>query len=139
MQRTQSPFIVLATAFVGLAVSTIVFLAPSIAFAAEPMPVMRTAPEPAPLDLRSTLDDSDEIATLDAIHTALSQVGDGGTYVWHRLHGRLSGIFQPTQSFKDKTGGVCRHLVVMLMAGRLTKRTEGIACRLPNGRWQLDG
>ena len=92
-----------------------------------------------PSDLRATLDDNDEVATLDAIHIALSQVGDGGTYVWHRQHGRLSGIMQPTQSFKDVGGNVCRHLLIMLVSGRHTQRTEGIACRLGNGRWQLDG
>ena len=121
----------------------IILLAPGLVLAAEPVPITRSSPDLGPFvgpsDLRATLDDNDEVATLDAIHIALSQVGDGGTYVWHRQHGRLSGIMQPTQSFKDVGGNVCRHLVIMLVSGRHTQRTEGIACRLGNGRWQLDG
>ena len=30
-------------------------------------------------------------------------------------------------------------MVVMLTTGKNTKKQEGIACRLPSGRWQLDG
>jgi surface antigen len=86
-----------------------------------------------------TLDEKDEIAALERIQYALSEVGDGKTYVWRRWHGKLSGLIQPTSSFKDPTGKVCRHLLVMMTTGRNTKRQEGIACRLPSGRWQLDG
>jgi hypothetical protein len=85
------------------------------------------------------LDENDEIAALEAIRVALSEVGDGSTYVWHRKHGRLSGIVQPTASFKDPIGRVCRHIVLIMTVGTATGRAEGIACRLPNGRWQLDG
>ena len=46
------------------------------------------------------LDENDEIAALEAIRVALTEVGDGGSYVWYRRHGRLSGIVQPTVSFK---------------------------------------
>ena len=49
------------------------------------------------------LDENDEIAALEAIRVALTEVGDGGTYVWHRQHGRLSGIVQPTLRFLLKT------------------------------------
>jgi surface antigen len=140
MSRDE-PFAFFATCAAALYLVAVVLFAPDIARAAEPTPtpVTRLSPEFAPYDLRATLDDNDEIATLDAISVALNQVGDGGTYVWQRLHGRLSGSFQPTQSFKDLSGNVCRHLVIMLVSGRHTQKTEGIACRLSNGRWQLDG
>ena len=85
------------------------------------------------------LDEKDEIAALERIQYALSEVGDGKTYVWRRWHGRLSGIVQPTASFKDGGGKVCRHLIVLMTSGTNTKKQEGIACRLPSGRWQLDG
>jgi hypothetical protein len=130
-----------ATAFAGLAMAAIIVLAPGLVLAAEPIPAARAStvsPQSMP-DLRPSLDDSDEVATLDAIHVALTQVGDGGSYVWHRTHGRLSGVFQPTESFKDPAGQVCRHLVIMLIAGSAVRKSEGIACRLASGRWQLDG
>ncbi|MFA6140574.1 MAG: hypothetical protein WC684_07610 [Hyphomicrobium sp.] len=85
------------------------------------------------------LDEKDEIAALERIQYALSEVGDGKTYVWRRWHGRLSGLVQPTASFKDTSGKVCRHLIVLMTTGQTTKKQEGVACRLPSGRWQLDG
>jgi hypothetical protein len=96
-------------------------------------------PKPKFADYRSLLDETDEVAALESVQLALSEVGDGSTYVWHRGHGRLSGIVQPTSSFRDAAGAVCRHVVVMLTAGPDTKKTEGIACRLADGRWQLEG
>jgi hypothetical protein len=85
------------------------------------------------------LDDSDEIAALSAIGRALREVADGSTYVWYRWHGRLSGVVQPTASFRDAAGRVCRHIVVILTTGARTGRVEGIACRLDDGNWQLEG
>jgi hypothetical protein len=85
------------------------------------------------------LDENDEIAALEAIRVALTEVGDGGTYVWYRQHGRLSGIVQPTASFKDQAGRVCRHILLIMTVGAARGRAEGIACRLGDGRWQLDG
>jgi hypothetical protein len=87
----------------------------------------------------STLDVRDEIAALERIQYALSEVGDGTTYVWRRWHGRLAGVIHPTSSYKDPSGKVCRHLMVLLTTGKRTSRMEGIACRLPSGRWQLEG
>ncbi|MCB1527455.1 MAG: hypothetical protein KDJ45_07120 [Hyphomicrobiaceae bacterium] len=85
------------------------------------------------------LDISDEIAALETLQLALSEVGDGSTYVWHRYHGRLSGVVQPTTSFKTSNGQVCRHLIVVLTSGSRSERKEGIACRLATGQWQLQG
>jgi len=85
------------------------------------------------------LDENDEIAALEAIRVALTEVGDGNSYVWYRRHGRLSGIVQPTVSFKDPAGRVCRHILLIMSVGAATGRAEGIACRLGDGRWQLDG
>jgi len=85
------------------------------------------------------LDEKDEIAALERIQYALSEVSDGKTYVWRRWHGRLSGLVQPTTSFKGDDGRICRHLIVLMTTGSTTRKQEGIACRLPSGRWQLDG
>jgi surface antigen len=85
------------------------------------------------------LDEGDEIATLNAIHTALQTVGDGGAYVWQRPHGLLDGIIQPTASFKNANGDVCRHLVIRLNSGAYSRQVEGIACRASDGRWSLSG
>lgn len=97
-------------------------------------------PHPRLTDLsRERLDIYDEVAALDAIRIALTQVGDGGSFVWYRNNGRLSGVVQPTRSFRDGTGRICRHIVVILTTGPRTGRVEGFACRLSDGGWQLEG
>lgn len=96
-------------------------------------------PKPSLADLKSTLDDTDAIAALEAVQLALTEVGDGATYIWHRRHGRLSGAVQPTSSFKDAGGHVCRHIVMALTSGSYSRKAEGIACRLRNGVWVLEG
>ena len=53
------------------------------------------APEPPRAAERvghdTMLDEDDEIAALEAIRVALTEVSDGASYVWHRRHGRLGG------------------------------------------------
>jgi surface antigen len=100
------------------------------------------SPPSQPINLAAppeTLNEKDEVAALERIQYVLSEVSDGKTYFWRRWHGRLSGLVQPTVSFKDADGKVCRHLIVLMKAGVMVKKREGIACRLPTGRWQLDG
>lgn len=89
--------------------------------------------------LNSPLDESDEIAALESLQFALTEVADGSTYVWHRSNGKLSGLVKPTSSFKDSAGAICRHVLVVLNSSATTKKTEAVACRLASGIWQLDG
>src|SRR5262249_36509264 len=112
---------------------------------ATPAPCTCSSPERAPAptprprfaDHSQDLDDRDEIAALNAIGVALTEVGDGASYVWHRGNGRLSGVVRPTASFKDHSGRVCRHIMVLLTTGYRTGRVEGVGCRLGDGSWQL--
>jgi hypothetical protein len=90
-------------------------------------------------DLKATLNATDERAALEALQVALTEIADGATFVWHRHHGRLSGVVQPTSSFKDASGRVCRHIVMMLTSGGYSRKAEGIACRQAGGEWSLDG
>ena len=101
--------------------------------------VMPSWPEPKVVFARPRLDVTDELATLRALQLALNEVGDGSTYVWHRKNGRLSGIVKPTASFRDNKGLICRHIVVWLTSGSVTKKTETIACRQSDRVWTLEG
>lgn len=105
---------------------------------ARPWPRPKFA-DATPMTPGPRLDARDEIAALEAVHLALSEIGDGASYVWHQRSGRLSGIINPTSSFKDAEGRVCRHLVLTLTAGKNTARTEGIACRMTDRSWRLEG
>ncbi len=133
---------VVITAFVLVAM---ILLGTMSARAEGPKWETRVYPEAAPsaairpLILPYRLNVRDEIAALERIQFALSEVGDGTTYVWRRWHGQLAGMIHPIASFKDQSGKVCRHLMVLLTTGKRTSKIEGIACRLPSGRWQLEG
>jgi len=87
----------------------------------------------------SPLDAGDEVAALSSVQHGLSATADGSTYIWHRNNGRLSGLVQPTSSFKNVDGAICRHVVVMMTTGVKNRKTEGIACRQANGVWSLEG
>lgn len=99
------------------------------------------APEKNPIrllaDLRSKLDRRDHVVAMRALHLALSQVPDGGTFAWQKKNRSLKGLIKPTRAFRNADGQLCRHVIYALALGRYTKQIEGIACRLENGRWQL--
>lgn len=82
---------------------------------------------------------ADQQAALEAINFALTEVGDGSTFVWRRQVGQLKGIVRPTSSFRDASGRICRHIVFAVAIGDTRKKVEGIACRADNGSWSLSG
>lgn len=86
---------------------------------------------------RQWLNNDDRLATLHAVHIALTSVSDGGGYVWQRGHGKLSAIIRPTVSFKDRNGSVCRHIIISLNSKSYSDHKEGIACRDKSGVWTL--
>lgn len=90
-------------------------------------------------DLRARLDASDQLAALVALHFALSQLGDGSTYVWRKSSRDLSGAIRPTMAFRNESGQICRHVIYVLALGSYSKSIEGIACRDWSGRWTLTG
>lgn len=95
-------------------------------------------PKPKFAEARPGAQAADETGALEAIHFALTETEDGGSYVWHATSGAVSGVIQPTASFRDGAGSFCRHMVMLLAAGERTRRAEGIACRRLNGTWSLD-
>lgn len=97
------------------------------------------AARPRFADLPTPLDERDEIAALESVQLALSRMGDGAAFIWRLKNGRLAGVVKPTSSFRNEGGAICRHLEMLLTTGLKTRKTEGIACRLANGRWQLEG
>lgn len=148
MSQGVSFFPVAASALTAFALAAAVFMAPSFAHAADaaaspgcscPDGVGAAVPKPNYTRLAPPLDASDEIAALQSVQFALTEVADGSSYVWHRSHGRLSGIVKPLRSHKDQDGTVCRTIVVILNGTDLTKKTETTACRLVSGVWQISG
>lgn len=100
-----------------------------------PVSIGPSSPPPERVELSG----ADEIATLEAIQIALSSVADGITHVWSLDDGRLNAAIRPTRSFRDVKWRVCRHVVIMLNSGGLSRSAEGIACRQEDGIWGLEG
>jgi surface antigen len=87
--------------------------------------------------LRSNLDAGDAYATLNALHVALSSVGDGQTYVWGRPKRQLRALITPTKSYRNADKRICRNVVVTLSLGSHIERTETAACRAEDKSWQF--
>ena len=104
---------------------------------AEAPPVPQRKPLRRLAELRSRLDHRDHIVAMRALHLALSQVEDGGTFVWQKKSRSLKGMIKPSKAFRNSEGQVCRHVIYALSLGRYIKQIEGIACRQNDGRWQL--
>lgn len=138
MSRSPVLSTLVATVLTGFFMAAAIFLGMADAHA-EPQQAKPAAAEPPSTDLKSALDSSDEIATLAAVQFTLTEVADGSTFQWHRAHGKLSGLFEPTSSFKDGAGHVCRHLRITLFSGVVSRKVEGVACRTKKGIWQLEG
>lgn len=81
----------------------------------------------------------DRTAALESLQLALSRVADGATYVWHRGHGRLSGVVRPTRSYRDQKGRICREFLVMYASGSHSAKKTTHACRLETGIWSIEG
>ena len=137
MSRSPALTTLAATVLTGFTMSAAILLGAEPVLAGEAVDIAEIQLRQA--DLKASLGEADELATLEALQLTLTEVGDGSSYVWYRAHGRLSGVFQPTASFKDAGGRVCRHLEMMLTSGTTSRKTEGIACRERSGVWSLEG
>ncbi|WP_045837789.1 hypothetical protein [Hyphomicrobium sp. 99] len=145
MSSNASLFSTAAAGATAFALVAAIFLPYGFAWGADQPLASAACPKPSALDdktkltsVKVALDRDDEYAALESVQFALTEVADGSSYVWHRAHGRLSGIVKPVSSFKDTRGSVCRHAVVSLTGVDTTKETEIVACRLPTGIWQLE-
>jgi len=158
MRENENLLPIVLTLFMGFAFVAAVFLNVEMAFAAEvglQAEALKCAPPNAKKCVsaiqattrfrkkigakRAMLDESDRLAALRSIQYALSNVGDGASYVWQRGNGRLSGVIQPTESFKDDQGRVCRHVIVRFTAGDYSRGIETLACRRDSGVWVISG
>lgn len=146
MSTNASLFPLAAAGVTAFALVAAIFVSADFATAGQPAAPSCTCPPGRNTATNSNfgppkpvLDQNDEDAALESVQLALTEVADGSSYIWHRSHGRLSGIVKPISSFKDTHGAVCRHAAVVLSGLKDSKQTEIVACRLATGVWQLEG
>ena len=87
--------------------------------------------------LKAQLEYGDRVIAMRSLHLALTQVPDGGTFVWRKKSRSLKGVIRPSKPFRNNSGQICRHVIYALALGPYNKQIEGIACRQNDGRWQL--
>ncbi len=100
-------------------------------------PVPQANPVRKLTQLRAQLGYGERVIAMRALHLALSQVPDGGAFVWRKRSRSLKGVIRPSKPFRNEGGQICRHVVYAMALGRYVKQIEGIACRQSDGRWQL--
>jgi surface antigen len=88
-------------------------------------------------ELQARLDNSDQVAVLHALHMALNNTADGGTFIWQKTDRDLKGVIKPTSAFRNAHGQVCRHVIYAIALGRYRKQIEFVACREAGDRWRL--
>ena len=89
--------------------------------------------------LRAKLAPDDPVAVLQAVGFALNEVGDGATYVWHRMDGPLMGNVRLAGTFHDSSGAVCRRMTLTIILGDVARPVDLTACRDAGGQWELGG
>ncbi|MGV1015667.1 MAG: hypothetical protein ACOYB4_11930, partial [Methyloceanibacter sp.] len=94
---------------------------------------------PSLAELKARLEPSDRRTAVRALHLALSEVGDGMTFVWQRPVRELTGKITPVSAFRDGQGRLCRRVVYWLALGGYERQIEGIGCRENDGSWSLSG
>ena len=104
-----------------------------------PFSGFRSSLQPPVPELKALLEPGDEVAVLEAIDVALTQAGDGATYVWRHANGRLNGAVHMTRTFRGVDGRMCRQLQMLLNSGTFSRKHDGIACRQRDGAWELEG
>jgi len=141
--RSASPltvacFLAATLAPFGSATSGPAIAQPEYAASAPSRDIARQPDEsPSLSELRERLDASDQVAALHALHMALNNTADGGTFIWQKTNRELKGVIKPTTAFRNAHGQVCRHVIYALALGRYRKQIEFVACREAGDRWRL--
>lgn len=131
MRCVPSPF--------GLALLATAAVATPLSTAAE-RPLNVKAKTPAlPAIVRNGQPGNEKTAALLGLHAALSRAPDGATHIWYATSGHVSGTVRPTATFRRHDGRLCRHIETTVTTGDATRRSEGIACRMLDGGWLLEG
>lgn len=67
----------------------------------------------------------------------LAQANDGQVLDWKNIETGNSGIFRTVGSFRMNDGRLCRQYRTTVSYDKNVRSGVGIACRQPNGHWQV--
>ena len=82
------------------------------------------------------LDDLDRIKLNQAAHQAMEYQKTNSTVEWRNPDSGNYGKITPVRTFQSK-GGYCREFQQEVVIGGKSQAAYGIACRQPDGNWQV--
>ena len=88
-------------------------------------------------EIGRSLDRADQLAMQHATQSTLETVPAGTTNTWHNPDSGNRGTITPTQTYQQSDGAYCREYTQTVTVGGRTEEAYGIACRQPDGSWQI--
>ena len=80
---------------------------------------------------------SDRFAYDSAVQRALANLPDGDMATWSNPETGNRGMFRPTRSYVEASGGLCRQYRTTVAFRDGVESGNGIACLHPGGGWTL--
>lgn len=84
-----------------------------------------------------TADRNDILLVQKQFQNALESNQNGKTNVWENFQQQLVIGVTPVKSYKNSSGGICRQYNQIIAKEGLPYEYPGIACRTPEGRWEV--
>ncbi|MEX2648579.1 MAG: RT0821/Lpp0805 family surface protein [Alphaproteobacteria bacterium] len=85
------------------------------------------------------LDDADQRTAYRAEQAALERYPDGQYARWDNPNNGNSGYTVPQGTYQTASGQYCREFETTIVVGGRVETGRGVACRQPDGSWQVAG
>jgi len=85
----------------------------------------------------SALDQRDKDLAMKQAQYSLENSRSGQTSEWRNPDSGHSGTFTPTRTYQDSSGRQCREYQQEILVEGEKHQSHGIACRMPDGTWQI--
>ena len=85
------------------------------------------------------LDAADQQAAYRTEQAALERYPDGQTVRWSNPNNGNYGYTVPQTTYQTSSGQYCREYQTTIIVGGQPETARGVACRQPDGSWQVSG
>lgn len=87
--------------------------------------------------LGASMDKADMMYYNQASQQALETAQPGQSLPWSNPQSGNSGVITPSNYYQTASGQYCREYTQTIRVGGQTKQGYGVACRQPDGSWQI--
>lgn len=88
-------------------------------------------------EIGASLDRADMVYHQRAANRALETQPSGQPLPWNNPNSSASGTITPTNYYQNASGQYCREYQQTISVGGKTANGYGVACRQPDGSWQI--